>query len=240
MYKYIHAAIPAVLLHCCIGSVYCWSIYSSELAKIFATSKTEIDWGFSLIIFFLGMGAAFFGRITEKHPKTASIVSLFLFIIGMITISISINIICLPLLYIGCSLMGAGTGIGYTAPIKTLMLWFNKNRGLACGISIAGFGLAKALASPFMVYLLSIMSVNNMFIVLAIIYGIIMSVSAILLKKYPYKIKNDDMNTDKIKKIVLSKEYISIWFMFFLNISCGLAIIGSEKQLISSIGLMMV
>ena len=43
--------------------------------------------------------------------------------------------------------MGIGLGIGYLTPVKTLMLWFKDNKGLATGISIMGFGLAKAIAN---------------------------------------------------------------------------------------------
>ena len=31
--KWIRAAIPALLLHCCIGTVYCWSTFSQEIAE---------------------------------------------------------------------------------------------------------------------------------------------------------------------------------------------------------------
>ncbi len=30
--KWVRAAIPALLLHCSIGTVYCWSIFSQEIA----------------------------------------------------------------------------------------------------------------------------------------------------------------------------------------------------------------
>ena len=38
----------------------------------------------------------------------------------------------------------------YLTPVKNLMLWFADNKGLATGIAVAGFGLAKAIASPVM------------------------------------------------------------------------------------------
>lgn len=40
-------------------------------------------------------------------------------------------------------IMGIGLGVGYLTPVKNLMLWFAK--GLATGIAVAGFGLAKAI-----------------------------------------------------------------------------------------------
>ncbi|MBQ4481964.1 MAG: hypothetical protein II966_01915 [Lachnospiraceae bacterium] len=30
--KWVRAAIPALLLHCSIGTVYCWSVFSQEIA----------------------------------------------------------------------------------------------------------------------------------------------------------------------------------------------------------------
>ena len=37
--KWIRAAIPALLLHCSIGTVYCWSIFSQEIADYIGHSK---------------------------------------------------------------------------------------------------------------------------------------------------------------------------------------------------------
>ena len=31
--KWLRGAIPALLLHCSIGTVYCWSIFSQEIAN---------------------------------------------------------------------------------------------------------------------------------------------------------------------------------------------------------------
>ena len=42
--------------------------------------------------------------------------------------------------------MGIGLGTGYLSPVKTLMLWFSKQKGLATGLAVAGFGAAKAIA----------------------------------------------------------------------------------------------
>lgn len=56
--KWIRAAIPALLLHCSIGTVYCWSIFSQEIADYIGFSKSATEWAFSFAIFFLGMSAA--------------------------------------------------------------------------------------------------------------------------------------------------------------------------------------
>ena len=59
--------------------------------------------------------------------------------------------------------MGIGLGIGYLTPIKTLMMRFKENKGLATGIAITGFGLAKVIESPIIEYLLSVTTIENVF-----------------------------------------------------------------------------
>ena len=39
--KWIRGAIPALLLHCSIGTVYCWSIFSQEIADYIGFLKVQ-------------------------------------------------------------------------------------------------------------------------------------------------------------------------------------------------------
>ena len=41
--KWIRAAIPALLLHCSIGTVYCWSIFSQEIADYIGSTKKATE-----------------------------------------------------------------------------------------------------------------------------------------------------------------------------------------------------
>jgi len=153
--KWMRAAIPALLIHCSIGTVYCWSTFKEAIANKIGMSTFAVGWAFSLAIFFLGMSAAFAGRLVEKDIKKSSLISCICFTIGMIGTGVFIQFTTglLALLGIflcyGC-IMGIGLGIGYLTPVKNLMLWFSDKKGLATGISIMGFGLAKAIATPFM------------------------------------------------------------------------------------------
>ena len=83
MKKWIHGAIPALLIHCSIGTVYCWSIFSKEIADYIGFSKGAVEWAFSLAIFFLGMSAAFFGHLVERNIKMSSGISSLTFSLGL-------------------------------------------------------------------------------------------------------------------------------------------------------------
>lgn len=81
--KWIRAAIPALLLHCSIGTVYCWSIFSQEIADYIGFSKGATEWAFSFAIFFLGMSAAFLGNVVEKDIHKSSLIATICFSLGM-------------------------------------------------------------------------------------------------------------------------------------------------------------
>ena len=41
--EWVRAAIPALLIHCSIGTVYCWSIFSQEIADYIGFSKSATE-----------------------------------------------------------------------------------------------------------------------------------------------------------------------------------------------------
>ena len=67
--KWIRGAIPALLLHCSIGTVYCWSIFSQEIANYIGFSKGAVEWAFSFAIFFLGMSYYIIPYFTSIYKK---------------------------------------------------------------------------------------------------------------------------------------------------------------------------
>ena len=250
--KWIRAAIPALLLHCSIGTVYCWSIFSQEIADHIGFSKGATEWAFSFAIFFLGMSAAFLGKIVEKDIHKSSLIAAICFAAGMTGTGFFIwyggthrgSLLALLGIYICYGfIMGIGLGTGYLSPVKTLMLWFSDRKGLATGLAVAGFGAAKAIASPIMQKLLTSLGdggIYKMFWILAIVYFVMMFVGHLLLAKPEgwHEPTGDEKAPGAIETIKTKPAtFIGIWIMFYLNITCGLALISQEKMIIKCIGL---
>ncbi|MBQ8002458.1 MAG: MFS transporter [Clostridia bacterium] len=263
--KWIRAAIPALLLHCSIGTVYCWSLFSREIGEHIGFPKGATEWAFSLAIFFLGMSAAFLGNIVEKDIHKSSLIATICFAGGMAGTGFFIwygglhkgSLLALIGIYVCYGfIMGVGLGTGYLSPVKTLMLWFSDRKGLATGLAVAGFGAAKAIASPIMKWMLGTPvevngvtdyvgpfgggAVYKMFFVLAAVYFVMMFVGHLLLKKPDSwhepasgEAKPSIMSVLKMKPMT---NYIGIWLMFYLNITCGLALISQEKAIFQSLG----
>ena len=240
MEKWIRSAIPALLIHCSIGTVYCWSTFKASIATAIGMSPFAVGWAFSFAIFFLGMSAAFAGKLVEINIHKSSLVSAICFTVGMIgtglTIKYCTGVLALVLLYLfyGC-IMGIGLGIGYLTPVKTLMLWFKDNKGLATGISIMGFGLAKAIATPIMEYLQNTVGIAYMFMILGGVYFVMMFIGHLLLKKPEGWVENKATNDDfKATSLFKNKTFVGIWLIFYINIHCGLMLITYEKQLLNT------
>ena len=251
--KWVSAAIPALLLHCSIGTVYCWSIFSQEIADYIGFTKGATEWAFSFAIFFLGMSAAFLGNVVEKDIHKSSLIAAVCFAAGMAGTGFFIwyggknqgSVLALIGIYICyCFIMGIGLGTGYLSPVKTLMLWFEDRKGLATGLAVAGFGAAKAIASPIMQAMLDNLGeggIYKMFLILACVYFVMMFVGHLLLKKpegwhEPQK-KEKGQGILAVIKTRPVANYIGIWLMFYINITCGLALISQEKMIVKCIGL---
>lgn len=103
--------------------------------------------------------------------------------------------------------MGIGLGTGYLSPVKTLILWFSEQKGLATGLAIAVF------------------------------YFIMMFIGHLLLAKPEGWVEVAGKNRESVLSIFKNKTFLGIWIMFYINITCGLALISQEKSIINAIGL---
>lgn len=251
--KWIRAAIPALLLHCSIGTVYCWSIFSEKIGEYIGFSKGATEWAFSFAIFFLGMSAAFMGNIVEKDIHKSSLIAAICFAAGMAGTGGFIyygglhqgSVLALVGIYLCYGLiMGIGLGLGYLSPVKTLMLWFADRKGLATGLAVAGFGAAKAIASPIMEAMLGGLGeggIYKMFLILSAVYFVMMFVGHLLLKKpdgwHEPQTKEKGQGILAVVKTRPIMNYVGIWLMFYINITCGLALISQEKAIVKCLGL---
>ena len=148
MKRFTSAVLPAFLLAVSVGQIYAFTNFSSEIAAYIGRTQTDVQFAFSLGIFFLGMGAAFFGKIVERNIRLSTIAGTVLFISGLCVTALGIMQKSLALVYIGYGvLLGTGTGIIYISPVKTMMLWFPDSKAIAAALPIISFGLGSSLST---------------------------------------------------------------------------------------------
>lgn len=233
--KWIRGALPAVLIHISIGSVYAWSLFVKLISDYIGQSQSKVQFAFSLAIFFLGMSAAFGGNIVEKNIKKSSLISCICFCTGLLLTAFAIYLKSLILIYLGYGcLMGIGLGTGYITPVKTLMIWFKDKKGLATGISVCAFGFASSVASPIITYLTNKFSLITTFIILSCIYFVPMIIAHFIIKKPNYWSEpSKDNDNFRLMSMWKKKEFIFLWLVIFINITCGLALISTASPIMN-------
>ena len=235
---FLNGILPAMLLTLPVGSVYAFSLFAPSIAEVCNASMQYVQYAFSLSIFFLGMGAAFFGPIVEKNPGKAGFIASILYFFGMALTGTGIHLASLPLVLFGYGFLnGLGQGIAYLSPVKALMMWFPKHKGLAGSISIVSFGLGSTLCTFIANMLVPEIGLEKTFGAFAIIYLMMMFIGSMLLKKPTeiVKVENDlpAKNEERFSylKLFCDRMFWHAWLFMFLNISAGLALIGCSVSI---------
>src|SRR5574342_855411 len=171
--------VGAVAVHICIGSVYAWSTFNRPIQAIFPTEP----WWFSppyttftTALVLLGLSAAFGGPWVERRgPRAAATAAALFFGIGLIIGGFGLALRQSVLVFLGMGFIGGiGCGLGYIAPVSTLVKWFPDRRGMATGMAIMGFGGGAFVAGYHNAYLMNLVGVATTVIVLGAIYLVVM------------------------------------------------------------------
>lgn len=104
----------------------------------------------SIVFVFLGGAAAVLGPWQARvGHRTSLLAAAGCFGSGLALGSAGIYMHSLPMLYTGYgALAGLALGLSYTPCISALMQWFPDKKGLASGVTIAGFGSGALLFTP--------------------------------------------------------------------------------------------
>ncbi|PPK63020.1 OFA family oxalate/formate antiporter-like MFS transporter [Malaciobacter marinus] len=245
-------ALAAVGVHICIGSVYAWSVYVNPIQEQMKWDLTDVTIAFSIAIFFLGLSAALMGKFVEKNgPRVSATIAAFAFGIGTAGSGLAILMESKLLLYFFYGVLGGcGLGIGYISPVSTLVKWFPDKRGMATGLAIMGFGFASAISGPAIKLLIGSVGIANTFFLLGSVYFIVMFISAMYLqapkegympKKFKKKIKEGkkkikkDLSSMGLNEAIKTPRFYGLWIMLFINVTCGIAIIGVASPLLEEV-----
>jgi len=260
--RFISSVLPAFLLAVSVGQIYAFTNFSTEIANYIGSSQKEVQFAFSLGIFFLGMGAAFFGKIVEKNIRLSTTIGTALFLSGLCVTAIGISSKTLAMIYLGYGVMvGLGTGIIYISPVKTMMLWFPEHKAIAAALPIISFGLGSTLStivykgfgfgSLESVAMLRVkgfydifnvaaggLGISKVFFAFAAFYAAPMAIATLLLKKPKIQVQSFGHNLASLefKYFQLAKDtfFLRSWLFMFLNISAGLCLIPLAKQMMAS------
>ncbi|PWJ37899.1 L-lactate MFS transporter [Sediminitomix flava] len=242
-------AASAVGIHTSIGAVYAYSVLKAPLLKEVGWAFKETAWAFSIVIICMALSAAFLGRMVERiGPRKSSFLAAAFYGAGFMIAGLSVELENLYLFFLGYGVIGGiGMGIGYISPVATLVKWFPDRRGLATGLAIMGFGFGSLVASNMLQYFMSVLNIPYTLYLIGAIYLTVMVISAQYLAPPPegwapkgFEAEDNKEGSSKAKQdlaqltsieALKTKRFYYLWVMFFITITCGIAIISVAAPL---------
>jgi MFS family permease len=240
--------VAAVMVHICIGSVYAWSTFNRPIHAEFPSAP----WWFSppytqftSALVLLGLSAAVLGPWVERRgPRVAAMAAACFFgsglVIGGIGLAIHSSVVC----WLGMGIIaGIGCGLGYIAPVSTLVKWFPDRRGMATGFAIMGFGGGAFLAGYLNPYLMGIFSVAKTLMLLGVTYFIIMMLGARIIRRPPPGWKpagwsgpvksNSMITTQSVSRnyALGTVQFYLLWTILFINVTAGIGILAQASPM---------
>lgn len=237
--RWISGFWPMLFMSFSTGSVYCWTLFREDIA-VHAPAFTPflLTLCFMLALFFLGMTAAFGGKLVERSVKRASLYTFIFFTLGWLVTAVGVHIGSPVVAVIGFGpIQGIGLGLGYLTPIKTLMMWFDDRKGLAAGLALAAFTLAGLVGNPMIGALLQAFTVYQAMYIVTALYGVLCFVAYIFIDRPELKAVDAAIETLSAVQVIFKPKFIFLWMVLFINIAAGLALISHEQQVYIMLGL---
>jgi MFS family permease len=244
--------VAAVAVHICIGSVYAWSTFNRPIKALFPNDPSWFSppyTTFSTALVLLGLSAAFGGTWVERRgPRVAAIAAAILFGSGLILGGIGLALRQSWLVFLGMGVVGGmGCGLGYIAPVSTLVKWFPDRRGMATGMAIMGFGGGAFLAGYLNVYFMNQLGVAKTLIALGIAYFIIMMIGAAVIRRPPAgwkpqgwtpAVNVNKMITDRNlsrNAAIQTVQFYLLWGVLFINVTAGIGILAQASPMMQDL-----
>ncbi len=248
----------AMAVHLCLGEVYGFSVFNGPLTRLVGITHSvkgrdwtipEVGWIFSIALMMLGLSAAVFGRWAERvGPRKTILASAVCFCGGLWLSSLGVSLHNIWLLYLGYGFIGGvGLGLGYIAPVSSLVKWFPDRPGMATGLAIMGFGGGALIGAPLGVELMGYFrsatsaGVKESFLVMGGAYSLFMLFGA-----FTFRVPASDWRPEGYVRPATTSGLVTqadvsvdlawktpqfwiLWTLLCLNVTAGIGILGQAS-----------
>ena len=247
----------AIAVQMCIGEIYGFSVFNVPLTRVIGITTPvkgqdwtipQVGWIYSIGLIMLGLSAAFLGKWVEKNgPRKTMFASACCFCGGLIVASIGVRLHQLGIVYLGYGVLGGiGLGLGYIAPVSTLVKWFPDRPGMATGMAIMGFGGGALVGAPFGVELMNrfksatSVGVQEAFLAMAVCYFLMMNIGTLIVRVPANDWRPAGFTAPKAAKLVTTSHVLAddaikapqfwlLWCVLCLNVTAGIGILGQAS-----------
>lgn len=243
-------ALSAIAIHLSIGGAYAYSVYKNPITTQLGWQESQVTIAFTIMMGLAGFSAALFGKFVEKQgPRKSALIAAVLFGLGQGGAGVAIMMDSVVLYWLTYGLLsGLGMGIGYIAPVSTLVKWFPDRRGLATGMAVLGFGAGALLTAPIAAGLMESVGISTTYFILGVSYFILMFLGASYIappkpgdvagsenvSKYA-STGSRELAQMSAREAVRTKQFWMLWSMHLINVSAGLMMISVASPMAQEI-----
>ncbi|KGR74406.1 L-lactate MFS transporter [Ureibacillus sinduriensis] len=245
-------ALSAIAIHLSIGGAYAYSVYKIPIVTEMGWTETNVTVAFTIMMGLAGFAAALFGSLVEKMgPRKSAMVAAVLFGAGQAGAGLAIMMDSVVLYWLTYGVLsGLGMGIGYIAPVSTLVKWFPDRRGLATGMAVLGFGSGALITAPVANSLMEGVGISTTYFILGVSYFILMILGASYIappvkgfmpegmkkaaESGEKKVKQD-LAQMTAKEAVKTRQFWMLWAMHLVNVTAGIMMISVASPMAQEI-----
>lgn len=234
-------AVAGVLIQMFLGTVYAWSAFKKPLLATHQPqgwTVTQVGMAFTLVILFIGLAAAFGGKLVDKAgSRKVATCGAILFACGTLCAGLANHFNSLWLLWIGYGVIGGtGNGLAYITPIAVLVRWYPDRRGMITGLAVMGFGLGAAVMGFVVPLMLPVFGITKLFLLCGGVFLIAMLIAAQQLNNPPEgwqapvplkSAKQTECRTCEWHEAMGMYQFYLLWGVMFFNITAGVMLISN-------------
>lgn len=164
---------------------YGWTVFVNPIHAAHGWTKAAIQVSFTVFVLVETWLVPFEAALVDRYgPRTMVAIGGIFAALGWVTNSLATT---LPALYLGGALAGVGAGIVYGTSIGNAVKWFAGRRGLAAGLTSAGFGAGAALTIVPLSMMVKSSGYQHAFLVFGLLQGAIVMIMAMFLVAPPHR-----------------------------------------------------
>ena len=160
-----------------------WTAFVPKLVQSTHWTLTAVQWSFTIFVLVETWLVPFEAALVDRFgPRLAVVVGGVFAALGWVCNG---QLHSLPGLYLGGALAGIGAGMVYATCVPNAVKWFSANRGLAVGLTVAGFGAGAAVTVTPLVHMIQTAGPFPTFTFFGIVQGAVIIVCGLFLVSPP-------------------------------------------------------
>ena len=228
---WVQLVIGVICMACVANLQYGWTLFVDPIDAKYLWGRAAIQLAFTLFVLIETWLIPVEGYLVDRFgPRWVVIAGSILVAAAWVLNSVAST---LPVLYFAAALGGIGTGCVYGTCVGNALKWFPGRRGLAAGITAAGFGAGAAITIGPIKTMITASGYEHAFLVFGLLQGAIVFVMSWLLLTPPPQLLGAKVKANQTAhgytpvEVLKSPVFYVLYVMFVLIAAGGLTMAAS-------------